>query len=139
MGSWLLRIRLTVAPLADEGDLRLADGITSDDGSAQFGRLEVYSQGGWGTVCGAAGNEADGLQALLSVCCRQLGFSTAVIAAGRVDFLPAEQVCQSVMCIHKTSCCRRRAKLAAGSSSSTFHTRVPNLLLVFLVRILSQL
>lgn len=35
----------------EEGNLRLADGATSEDGSAQFGRLEIYAKGGWGTVC----------------------------------------------------------------------------------------
>ena len=86
------------APLADEGDLRLTNGIAADDGSAQFGRLEVYSQGGWGTVCGVPASDADGMQAIVSVCCRQLGFSSAVNAgtAGRgAGFLPTTRVCLS--------------------------------------------
>ena len=36
---------------AVRGDVRLAQGGTSEDGNAQFGRLEIFDQGGWGTVC----------------------------------------------------------------------------------------
>lgn len=35
----------------EEGDLRLADGGTSEDSAAQYGRLEIFAHRGWGTVC----------------------------------------------------------------------------------------
>ena len=80
---------------ADEGDLRLADGITTDDGSAQYGRLEMYSGGGWGTVCNIerfVRNDAGNVELLFftdvsaSVACRQLGFSHGVSAGPSRDF-----------------------------------------------------
>lgn len=73
------------AATAEEGDLRLADGATSDDGAAQFGRLEIYAKGGWGTVCssgfgGPFGSFGFGTPSAFfsaesaDVACRQLGF-----------------------------------------------------------------
>ena len=31
--------------------MRLAGGATAEDGSAEYGRLEVFFRGGWGRVC----------------------------------------------------------------------------------------
>ena len=57
---------------ADNGDLRLAQGnFTSSSFTA--GRLEVFLDGEWGTICddGFGSVEAD-------LACRQLGYSSAL-------------------------------------------------------------
>lgn len=36
---------------ADDGNLRLSLSAPSADGSAETGRLEIFTNGGWGTVC----------------------------------------------------------------------------------------
>ena len=59
----------------------MSDGITAEDGSAQFGRLEFYSAGGWGTVCNLQnldfGADPEPLvpftDASAVIACRQLG------------------------------------------------------------------
>lgn len=56
--------------------------VTSEDGTAQYGRLEVFHQGGWGTVCDNTfiGRELkqasmpDFSTGAADVACRQLGF-----------------------------------------------------------------
>lgn len=66
----------------------MSDGITAEDGSAQFGRLEFYSAGGWGTVCNLQnldfGADPEPLvpftDASAVIACRQLGFSDGVPA-----------------------------------------------------------
>ena len=85
---------------AEEGDLRLADGLTAEDGSSQYGRLEMFS-GGCGTVCNFEGQDP----ALPSferrrgeviyftetsalVACRQLGFSDGVSAGPATELFP---------------------------------------------------
>ena len=66
---------------AATGDLRLVGGRTSDDASSQFGRLEVFNDGGWGTVCDRTGQGfgqnrgfPDFTSASVDVACQQLGF-----------------------------------------------------------------
>lgn len=70
---------------ADIGDLRLAGGNSSDDGNAEFGRLEIFNNGGWGAVCDRTGSGfgqnqflANFTDASVAVACRQLGFSEGV-------------------------------------------------------------
>lgn len=60
--------------------MRLAGGVTAEDGRAVSGRLEVFLRGGWGTVCDQG--ESDYLEdygqfitpAAAGVACAQLGF-----------------------------------------------------------------
>lgn len=72
--------------LAEPGDLRLSDAVTSDDGKAQYGRLQVFGGGGWGTVCdprppfisrGDAVDQEIG-EATINIACRELGFSSVI-------------------------------------------------------------
>lgn len=65
------------------GDLRLTRGGTSNDGNAEFGSLEIFDGGGWGSVCevgpvgpfsGIITNVAPFPEASVDVACRQLGF-----------------------------------------------------------------
>lgn len=65
---------------AESGDLRLTRGQTSEDGTAQFGQLEVFNGGGWGTVCDRSGEGSTTGLAVFSdesvaVACKQLGFA----------------------------------------------------------------
>lgn len=46
------------------GDLRLAESVSGNDG-----RLEIYINGSWGTVCDNAFDKIDAV-----VACRQLGY-----------------------------------------------------------------
>ena len=100
---------------ADEGDLRLADGITADDGSAQYGRLEMYSGGGWGTVCMAervVGSQLDAItgnreiaffsDASTSVACRQIGFSHGVSAGPSRDYPLRDVRVRPQQCHHRS-------------------------------------
>ena len=98
---------------AAEGDLRLSGGGTSESG-AQFGRLEVFSTGGWGTVCGglqrASGRFGIGTaqpvvfsEASADVACQQLGFQEGVLTATPVRMLsmhvmdmPGQRLCDSL-------------------------------------------
>ena len=64
---------------AEEGSMRLAKGVVAGDGSAEFGRLEVFHEGGWGTVCDNAFiNRFEDTPLFSSgaaaVACRQLGY-----------------------------------------------------------------
>ena len=67
------------------GDLRLAGGEVSEVTGAEYGRLEIFSNGGWGAVCHLDGspndpNRQDNIfsDASAAVACRQLGFSDGV-------------------------------------------------------------
>ena len=55
------------------GDLRLVRGSVAD-GSFSSGRLEIYINGQWGTICDDYFDQTDA-----SVACKQLGFSGAVM------------------------------------------------------------
>lgn len=78
-------------PYAEEGDVRLAGGAVSE--SSEYGRLEIFSGGGWGAVCNARFRQdvstfvdvfdARFTEAAISVACRQLGY-----AAGAITVLP---------------------------------------------------
>lgn len=72
---------------AGEGDVRLspATAVASDDGSAVYGRLEVFNRGGWGTVCDIddsrlrSGRDVPQFsRGAAVVACRQLGFQEGV-------------------------------------------------------------
>ena len=61
---------LTVRTNDNTGDLRLVDGTLTDaDGTPCEGRLEIYYNGAWGTICDDYWTEAEA-----DVACRQLGF-----------------------------------------------------------------
>eukprot|EP00892_Ulva_mutabilis_P007276 jgi/Ulvmu1/4920/UM202_0005.1 len=70
------------------GDLRLTRGVSSPDGNSEFGRLEIFNEGGWGAVCESVGgngisrfptNDAPFTQASAEVACKQLGFESGVM------------------------------------------------------------
>ena len=56
------------------GDLRLVDGaLTTEDGQLCEGRLEIYYNGAWGTICDDYWTKDDA-----DVACRALGFAASV-------------------------------------------------------------
>lgn len=64
---------------AEEGDVRLANSVLAADGGAEYGRLEVFHSGGWGTVCNTGFitrfSRLTGFNAgAADVACRQLGY-----------------------------------------------------------------
>ena len=64
---------------AAEGDIRLANSVNAADGGAEYGRLEVFHSGGWGTVCDNAFmtqfiRDIVFVPAAADVACRQLGY-----------------------------------------------------------------
>lgn len=64
-----------------DGDVRLSLGEMAEDGTAEYGRLEMFFQGGWGTVCGNVprGNLGEPPQFTnrsAVVACRQLGYDS---------------------------------------------------------------
>lgn len=61
-----------------DGDMRLADGDTANEG-----RVEIYYSGQWGTVCDNLWDLTDA-----SVVCRALGFENATEALGGATFGP---------------------------------------------------
>lgn len=66
---------------AGEGDLRLMGGAQVADGSAEYGRLEVFHRGGWGTVCDDffITRDDSGFRSVgADVACRELGFEHGV-------------------------------------------------------------
>ena len=51
--------------------MRLTGGATAEDGSAEFGRLEVFFRGGWGRVC----DTSSVTRGSVAVVCSLLGFN----------------------------------------------------------------
>ena len=62
--------------LAENGSIRLVGGATASEG-----RIEIYLNGVWGTVCDDSWDNFDAV-----VVCRQLGYSTAISAHGSAYF-----------------------------------------------------
>lgn len=68
---------------AADGDIRLANGAVAGDSSAEYGRLEIFYRGGWGTVCdnafiGRSPRRPSFSRGSVSVACRQLGFEQGI-------------------------------------------------------------
>ena len=81
-GPWHVGLVPTPNSVAVEGDLRLSNGAMAADGSAEYGRLEVFHNGGWGTVCDRAFvnrnfRGADINSGSADVACRVLGYQNS--------------------------------------------------------------
>ena len=124
-------------PLAEPGDLRLSNAVTSGDGKSQYGRLQVFGSGGWGTVCDprppfinilstAGDQEVD--QETVRVACRGLGFESGVKTA-----IPVRRWEQClaftivVVCRHITNAC-----IVRSARLLLLHRESPKRLLVSL-------
>ena len=75
--------------LAATGDVRLSRGVRSEDGSSEYGRLEVFDKGGWGSVCESKSTGGQGRDlprrvsdAAVDLACKQLGYDSG----SRTDF-----------------------------------------------------
>lgn len=83
---------------AVEGDLRLVEGATAEGGSAQFGRLEVFFRGGWGTACAVEDNDYSSTpplsfsEASVQVACQELGFERSFAVQALVRIIQAAPV-----------------------------------------------
>ena len=95
---------------AATGDLRLVGGRTSDDASSQFGRLEVFNDGGWGTLCDRTGEvfgqnpgQAEFTSASVDVACQQLGFVEGAKTEVAVRF-HCTYIAQLQCCISSAYC-----------------------------------
>lgn len=76
-------IATTAIVPAGEGDVRLSRGAAAPNGSAEYGRLEIFHKGGWGTVCDNTFMERSSRnprfsQGSAAVACRQLGFQAGI-------------------------------------------------------------
>lgn len=80
--------------------MRLALAVPLADGSAEAGRLEVFTDGGWGTVCDRKDNFK-----------REPAFSaeSAVVACRQLGFQDGTQIGALVLCRHsylfESVCC----------------------------------
>lgn len=112
-------VLISVVLGADEGDVRLANSVIAADGSAEYGRLEVFHSGGWGTVCDNffinQFRRNIGFDPLAAdVACRQLGFQQGVQIQRLVRCYPAHyQYGKTAYCVHHRAFC-----VAFGSTTS---------------------
>ena len=60
----------------NNGDIRLVNYWGDDDLSAYSGRLEIFIDGQWGTICGKHGTD---FKAVAETACRQLGFDVSLV------------------------------------------------------------
>lgn len=63
---------------AENGAVRLTGGAASEGGLSQYGRLEVFNEGGWGSVCSRRGFTRPFTPADADVACRSLGFAGGI-------------------------------------------------------------
>ena len=91
----LLYEALPVTVDDNTGDLRLVDGVmTDEDGNPCEGRLEIYYDGEWGTICDDYWTEGDA-----DVACRALGFAGGSVEEWdrfRSSFFPSGQETQPI-------------------------------------------
>lgn len=78
---------------AEEGDLRLSDSGAAENGAAEWGRLEVFRDGGWGTVCNlrdrfGSDDTAPFTPESVTVACRQLGYDGGARIQSQVRVQP---------------------------------------------------
>ena len=92
-----------------------ASGGTSETG-AQFGRLEIFSRGGWGTICGEQRRDsvffrgaAEFNEAAADIACQQLGFQEGALTVTPVRLYKL---------VESTSCAR------ADVMFTRFHCRI---------------
>ena len=65
------------------GDVRLANSVVLVGGSTEYGRLEVFSRGGWNTVCGNAirtgfFGDDDSEEEAITNACQRVGYQDGV-------------------------------------------------------------
>lgn len=89
---------------AARGDIRLARGAVSSDRNAEYGRLEIFDSGGWGSVCDRDRSFQSGSRdqivsdASVNVACRELWYDSGEKTVLAVCLPVPQQHSQDVLC-----------------------------------------
>lgn len=113
---------------AGEGDMRLAQSVAAADGSAEYGRLEIFHEGGWGTVCDNAfinrfQRSLDLSDGAANGACRQLGYGEGFQIQLGIGMCRCRANVPVLAVLTSPRCCRHVYAITALSSLAADWTR----------------